>query len=39
MVNLPLPYVPMPLHTLVVLMIGAAYGWLPAIRRMLDRRG
>src|SRR3954466_10782858 len=26
-VNLPLPYVPMTLQTLVVLMIGAAYGW------------
>jgi biotin transport system substrate-specific component len=38
-VNLPLPYVPMTLQTLVVLMIGAAYGWLPAIRPMLDRRG
>jgi biotin transport system substrate-specific component len=25
-VNLPLPYVPMTLQTLVVLMIGAAYG-------------
>jgi biotin transport system substrate-specific component len=27
-INLPLPYVPMTLQTLVVLMIGAAYGWL-----------
>ena len=26
-VNLPLPYVPMTMQTLVVLMIGAAYGW------------
>ena len=26
-VNLPLPYVPMTLQTLFVLMIGAAYGW------------
>ncbi|MDA9431170.1 biotin transporter BioY [Bradyrhizobium sp. CCBAU 51627] len=26
-VNLPLPYVPMTLQTLVVLTIGAAYGW------------
>jgi biotin transport system substrate-specific component len=26
-VNLPLPYVPMTLQTLVVLMIAAAYGW------------
>jgi biotin transport system substrate-specific component len=26
-VNLPLPYVPMTLQTLVVLMIGASYGW------------
>lgn len=26
-VNLPLPYVPMTLQTLVVLMVGAAYGW------------
>jgi biotin transport system substrate-specific component len=26
-VNLPLPYVPMTLQTLVVLMLGAAYGW------------
>jgi biotin transport system substrate-specific component len=26
-VNLPLPYVPMTSQTLVVLMIGAAYGW------------
>ena len=26
-VNLPLPYVPMTLQTVVVLMIGAAYGW------------
>lgn len=26
-VNVPLPYVPMTLQTLVVLMIGAAYGW------------
>lgn len=26
-VNLPLPYVPMTLQTLVVLMIGAVYGW------------
>jgi biotin transport system substrate-specific component len=26
-VNLPLPYVPMTLQTLAVLMIGAAYGW------------
>ena len=26
-VNLPLPYVPMTLQTLVVLMISAAYGW------------
>lgn len=26
-VNLPLPYVPMTLQTLIVLMIGAAYGW------------
>ncbi|MCK1491480.1 biotin transporter BioY [Bradyrhizobium sp. 180] len=26
-VGLPLPYVPMTLQTLVVLMIGAAYGW------------
>src|SRR6476646_6443410 len=26
-VNLPWPYVPMTLQTLVVLMIGAAYGW------------
>src|SRR4029450_8629795 len=25
--NLPLPYVPMTLQTLVVLMLGAAYGW------------
>lgn len=25
--NLPLPYVPMTLQTLVVLVIGAAYGW------------
>lgn len=26
-INLPLPYVPMTLQTLVVLMIGAIYGW------------
>jgi biotin transport system substrate-specific component len=26
-INLPLPYVPMTLQTLAVLMIGAAYGW------------
>src|SRR3982074_2698939 len=26
-VNVPLPYVPMTLQTLVVLLIGAAYGW------------
>src|SRR3954447_11207477 len=26
-IKLPLPYVPMTLQTLVVLMIGAAYGW------------
>ena len=26
-INLPLPYVPMTLQTLVVLMLGAAYGW------------
>jgi biotin transport system substrate-specific component len=26
-INLPLPYVPMTLQTLVVLMIAAAYGW------------
>lgn len=26
-INLPLPYVPMTLQTLVALMIGAAYGW------------
>jgi biotin transport system substrate-specific component len=26
-INLPLPYVPMTLQTLVVLMMGAAYGW------------
>jgi biotin transport system substrate-specific component len=26
-INLPLPFVPMTLQTLVVLMIGAAYGW------------
>ena len=26
-INLPLPYVPMTLQTLVVLVIGAAYGW------------
>jgi biotin transport system substrate-specific component len=26
-INLPLPYVPMTLQTLIVLMIGAAYGW------------
>jgi len=26
-INLPLPYVPMTLQTLVVLMIGAGYGW------------
>lgn len=26
-INLPLPYVPMTLQTLVVLMIGATYGW------------
>jgi biotin transport system substrate-specific component len=26
-VNLPLPYVPMTLQTLVVLVIGSAYGW------------
>jgi biotin transport system substrate-specific component len=26
-INLPLPYVPMTLQTLVVLMIGTAYGW------------
>ena len=26
-VNLPLPYVPMTLQTLVLLVIGAAYGW------------
>jgi biotin transport system substrate-specific component len=26
--NLPLPYVPMTLQTLVVLVIGAVYGWL-----------
>jgi biotin transport system substrate-specific component len=26
-INLPLPYVPMTLQTLVVLAIGAAYGW------------
>src|SRR6202012_3015085 len=26
-INLPLPYVPMTLQTLVVLLIGATYGW------------
>jgi biotin transport system substrate-specific component len=26
-INLPLPYVPMTLQTLMVLVIGAAYGW------------
>src|SRR3954470_17187690 len=26
-IKLPLPYVPMTLQTLVVLLIGAAYGW------------
>ncbi len=26
-INLPLPYVPMTLQTLVVLVIGAVYGW------------
>jgi biotin transport system substrate-specific component len=26
-INIPLPFVPMTLQTLVVLMIGAAYGW------------
>lgn len=26
-INLPLPFVPMTLQTMVVLMIGAAYGW------------
>lgn len=26
-INLPLPYVPMTMQTLVVLMVGAAYGW------------
>ena len=26
-INLPLPYVPMTLQTLVVLLIGSAYGW------------
>ncbi len=40
-VNLPLPYVPMTLQTLVVLMIGAAYGWRPRQRDhdRLPRRG
>ena len=30
-VNLPLPYVPMTLQTLVVLVIGAAYGFAPLL--------
>jgi biotin transport system substrate-specific component len=42
-VNLPLPYVPMTLQTLVVLMIGAAYGWrlrrTRSVRRWCRRSG
>jgi biotin transport system substrate-specific component len=34
-VNLPLPYVPMTLQTLVVLMIGAAYGWRLGVTTVL----
>ena len=34
-INLPLPYVPMTLQTLVVLMIGAAYGWRLGGRTMI----
>jgi biotin transport system substrate-specific component len=34
-INLPLPYVPMTLQTLVVLMIGAAYGWKLGVATMI----
>jgi biotin transport system substrate-specific component len=34
-INLPLPYVPMTLQTLVVLMIGAAYGWRLGVATMI----
>jgi biotin transport system substrate-specific component len=34
-INLPLPYVPMTLQTLVVLMIGAVYGWRLGTATML----
>jgi biotin transport system substrate-specific component len=34
-INLPLPYVPMTLQTLVVLMIGAAYGWRLGVTTVL----
>jgi biotin transport system substrate-specific component len=33
--NLPLPYVPMTLQTLVVLMIGVAYGWRLGVATVL----
>ena len=32
-IKLPLPYVPMTLQTLVVLLIGAAYGWRLGVNR------
>src|SRR3954468_9759565 len=34
-IKLPLPYVPMTLQTLVVLMIGAAYGWRLGVAAVL----
>lgn len=34
-VNVPLPYVPMTLQTLVVLMIGVAYGWRLGVATIL----
>jgi len=38
-IKLPLPYVPMTLQTLVVLLIGAAYGWRLGLHRLcLSRR-
>jgi biotin transport system substrate-specific component len=37
--KLPLPYVPMTLQTLVVLMIGAAYGWRLAVATIVAYLG
>jgi biotin transport system substrate-specific component len=38
-IKLPLPYVPMTLQTLVVLLIGAAYGWLLSVTTVIAYLG